>query len=635
MTALTYEAVAGYAYAAGFRGEPLAVITAISTPESGRDPSKVFVSAKTRDDSWGLWQINMTAEAGGPGRLKALGLTSKQQLLDPANNARGAYMISHGGSKFTDWTTFKNNKHLPYLTEARRAAQAVEARGGAPGGGATTTAATAAAAAPVVATEDFTGAVPSFGAGLVSNYDPSQFLQGYRVRGLAGSSTILATDLLSGTVQLSTDQVSEISLVIPVLGLGRGGFDQLESTFPIPTPVDRFDLHMVVAGRTYGASTGGLPGTTITLRSAGATALRNHVVGDAPTVEASWSGWSPTNVLQQLAGQAGLRFVGKGTLPRDTIVRQTDTTTKTPPESSYDMGIRLAKEEGFWFFEVAGVVYFAPPSWLVARMPQFAVDINQGVGAPSDQGGDQGCVGFPDLDETRSDDLTPGMPPLTVTVKLPRERGELVRPGMACQFLGVPSFESTYIVTDVSWSEDGGIDPATVKMCSPTDPVPDPPGGADDASDPADPDSTAATTTSTAPVAKSRSALDMTTVALRQVGDQYIYGAEASPTDPDPTAFDCSELVQWACSQVGVTFVDGSGAQIAAVDNARLGRTVAQAAKIRGAILWTEGHVAISLGDGKSTVEARGRAYGVTQATIGTRFTKGGLIPGLIYPAGS
>ena len=55
-----------------------------------------------------------------------------------------------------------------------------------------------------------------------------------------------------------------------------------------------------------------------------------------------------------------------------------------------------------------------------------------------------------------------------------------------------------------------------------------------------------------------------------------------------------------------------------------------QALQTRGALLFRDGHVAISLGNGR-TIEARGRNYGVTQANGSGRFTSGGLIPGMRY----
>lgn len=115
-------------------------------------------------------------------------------------------------------------------------------------------------------------------------------------------------------------------------------------------------------------------------------------------------------------------------------------------------------------------------------------------------------------------------------------------------------------------------------------------------------------------------------VALAQAGDSYIYGAEASPRDPDPDAFDCSELVEWAAARVGVTFVDGSSNQIARARPI----SVAQGIRTRGALLWHPGHIAISLGDGR-TIEAANRNYGVRVLSASGRFQRAGLIPGLNY----
>jgi cell wall-associated NlpC family hydrolase len=117
-----------------------------------------------------------------------------------------------------------------------------------------------------------------------------------------------------------------------------------------------------------------------------------------------------------------------------------------------------------------------------------------------------------------------------------------------------------------------------------------------------------------------------------QLGKPYRYGAETRLSDPDPPAFDCSELVQWALYQAGVRSIsvgrkttsiqsfDGSANQY------RCSRHISLAAgrKNRGALLFgvREGvvrHVAVSMGDG-TTIEARGRKYGVCRANVGTRF---------------
>ena len=110
--------------------------------------------------------------------------------------------------------------------------------------------------------------------------------------------------------------------------------------------------------------------------------------------------------------------------------------------------------------------------------------------------------------------------------------------------------------------------------------------------------------------------------ALAQAGDRYVFGAEARPDDPNPTAFDCSELVQWAAHQAGVDVPDGSWLQYQQLQQEGGGISVEQALHTRGALLFyfssspdgagrpAEAHVAISLGDGR-TIEARSTRDGV------------------------
>ena len=130
---------------------------------------------------------------------------------------------------------------------------------------------------------------------------------------------------------------------------------------------------------------------------------------------------------------------------------------------------------------------------------------------------------------------------------------------------------------------------------------------------------------------------DFVAIALTQRGDPYVFGAEADFRDPDPPAFDCSELVEWASARSGVTFVDGAQNQRNACKRAGTLVSVDDARRLRGALLFRidEGpgndHVAISLGDGR-TMEARGRAFGVnTFSAAGRRWTHGGIIPGFSH----
>lgn len=128
---------------------------------------------------------------------------------------------------------------------------------------------------------------------------------------------------------------------------------------------------------------------------------------------------------------------------------------------------------------------------------------------------------------------------------------------------------------------------------------------------------------------------DFVSIALSQQGDPYVFGAEAEFDDPDPDAFDCSELVQWAAARCRIQFVDGAQNQRDACRRAGTLMDTGTARKTRGALLFRideapgRDHVAISLGDGR-TVEARGVAYGVNTFSSAERpWTHAGLIPGL------
>lgn len=111
--------------------------------------------------------------------------------------------------------------------------------------------------------------------------------------------------------------------------------------------------------------------------------------------------------------------------------------------------------------------------------------------------------------------------------------------------------------------------------------------------------------------------------------------------DLNPDTFDCSELVQWAASQAGVSITDGSWLQYQHVQRGGGEMTVEQALNTPGALLFRFGsdpngagrpsgaHVAISLGDGR-TIEARGRSYGVDIFDATSRgWTHAGVIPEL------
>ncbi|HYN94202.1 MAG TPA: transglycosylase SLT domain-containing protein [Pilimelia sp.] len=130
-------------------------------------------------------------------------------------------------------------------------------------------------------------------------------------------------------------------------------------------------------------------------------------------------------------------------------------------------------------------------------------------------------------------------------------------------------------------------------------------------------------------------------VARAQIGDTYVFGAEAKLKDIDPETFDCSELTQWAAHQAGVKIPDGATAQYLHLKERGLLIPVDQAKDTPGALLFsfdreprpgdgrTPGaHVAISLGGGR-TVEAMNPRKGVLESSAKDRFEYAAVLPGI------
>lgn len=136
-------------------------------------------------------------------------------------------------------------------------------------------------------------------------------------------------------------------------------------------------------------------------------------------------------------------------------------------------------------------------------------------------------------------------------------------------------------------------------------------------------------------------------LALSQDGDRYVFGKEVSKSDTNPSAFDCSELLEWIGGRLGIipTIPDGSWFQVQHLRKHGGLRPVSFAIETKGALLFrfvgdpfgntrpSQAHVAISQGNGM-TIEARSTIYGVGQWTssqASRKWTHGGLIPGVQY----
>jgi len=108
---------------AGFTGDALVNMVAISRGESGWDPGANGDTSLT-DGTWGpsvgLSQIRSLNDQSGTG-----GWRDGTRLADPLFNARAAYAISNGGTNFTPWTVWNEGIYQQYVEEAKAAVTAL------------------------------------------------------------------------------------------------------------------------------------------------------------------------------------------------------------------------------------------------------------------------------------------------------------------------------------------------------------------------------------------------------------------------------------------------------------------------------------------------------------------------------
>jgi hypothetical protein len=86
-------------------------MAAIAMAESSGNPRAH--NSTPPDNSYGLWQINMIGNLG-PARRKQLGISSNEQLFDPATNAKAAKMIKDSQG-WNAWTVHKTGAYKKFM----------------------------------------------------------------------------------------------------------------------------------------------------------------------------------------------------------------------------------------------------------------------------------------------------------------------------------------------------------------------------------------------------------------------------------------------------------------------------------------------------------------------------------------
>lgn len=490
---LDARAVAGLAYNTGLRGEALVTAVAVAKGESGFRTAAKGVTVNIRGvgptHAVGLWQILLL-----PGR------PSESSLVDPAVNAAQMHAISGGGSNWHPWTIYTTGAYRAFLDEARAAAQAVEASGGAGG----VPAGSAAAADPTSGAVTADVGVLELAARFAAIDDlPALELNVLEYDGVEPRvSAELRRRMTSMRFDLSSEAVTELTVTYDDPDLWAS-YVEAEAT-GVGRLATWHDLVFEVDERNEQGTGNGMT-LELTLRSAHGLAMADLEAypreNASPTtyVEDLVAGANgPTQAVGAAIVAAGptarTLFVGQGTATRTSVgptddaaaaavaagtsgTESVDTTsTPTTPPSYLEVTETLAEQEGFLAFETAGVFFFGKPSWIVDKTPNVRV------------GWRGSFAGNPRLDSleppsirywrvAEKDAATNayygtedpiGRNRATVTCKLPPERGRRVRPGFRLTY-ATPLRDVTFLVTEVSW-DTGTDDGVSVTAELPADP---------------------------------------------------------------------------------------------------------------------------------------------------------------------
>jgi cell wall-associated NlpC family hydrolase len=631
MTQLTAEQVAQFAYQAGFRGN--ALITAVAISHAETDPTPFDPASRgdvgLEDNTWGasigLWQIRSLRADMNTGRTR-----DEAANLDPATNARHAYTISGGGTNWTPWSTYNNGAYKQYLAEGQTAS-ANAASGITPGSPAPTP----------------DNGQPILGiSGQPVGPDLPLTIGGRPATGELGEA------IIGGTVDFSINAISEVTVLLNDPDYSLSGRFRLQ---PDGT-LHLFDLPYRIVE--YRVSQGvGAPNITLVAQPEGVVRMKE-------ISPASRADVSPTDYMQQITAAAGLNFVGESSAVVASIgpaqVPDTRSGGLIPgavvesamrPETAWEVGLRLGNTLGFYVYEAAGTFFFASAQYLQGRGQNVQISTDD-MGFGPQAGPTFTGLGIPtvtitkrDLDDSTKKAasslggwLATDLSYMNVTIQgtVAREDGINLRPGMRARWTGVGPIMTgiSELVTRVTWNLADLTSPVNVEAGSLLPKIGTARTAADDTASLYGTAGTSGETLSHVYDAKP-TVLDFVTECLRQAGNKYTWGGE----DPS-TGFDCSGLIQWAAAQMNIKLPRTAGPQYQACVAAGLGLTVDQAANTRGAILYRSPgalpgygeHIAVSLGDGVHTIEARGSAYGVIEGGISGRvWTGGGKLPGFTY----
>lgn len=606
MAVISGAQVAALVKAAGFPASVHVTMVAIAKAESGWNTTAINTANSNGSIDRGLFQVNSIH------RYDAARLLSDAQYNTEC--AKRIYDLLGLGA----WAVYKQGKHEKYMAEARQAVAQSDGVSGSPvlSGGDTSGSSKPAITYGPPGPEYTTAGV---GTPLVSAEETGNPLAGLKIVGSDLQGDYSAVVIGSPVFECGIETIPHLSFTVADPEgdiLARQG-----NVFTRGAHVTYQDLDMRVDEVKFEPGSHTTGQLTVTCVDDIVWALRN-LKGSRTAAGVSATQWIFQEL--QLAGIDPHRwFLGESVPTQSEIARdvadQAGQNSQADEPSAWTTIVRLAKELGKRVF-VSG-------RRLVFGSSEFAMRWC----APGDL-----RLSWHGLDDSERFLTLPTATTASigdrdarqVTGRVPLNRAKYFRPGVGVIIRQVPAVAAgdwvQYMVAKASYALGTDTDGAEIELLQPVDPKPQPP------------QSSAATnggaTSNGASVSGGGADGQVdrfVALALQQQGDQYVYGATPTAGTVDPRQFDCSSLVQWAAGRVGISGVPRTSETQEAHCRAR-GTIMSVQAGIntKGALLFSNGHVAISLGNGK-TIEAMNSSQGVRQGNAAGRgWHSSGKIPG-------
>lgn len=434
-----------------------------------------------------------------------------------------------------------------------------------------------------------------------------------RVRILGAKFTLDQRDTLSAAkIGMSVTQTTQLTLTF-----SDPGFKALNNGAGVlgtRVDFDDFALHIAAVET---VAVGGIEGFTLACRPIVVSNLKNR---RGPKV---MTNVSPSDFVRAEAKAAGFKsWVVQDSPRRKQVARDVPEKGKSYDANAYPSSWttfqRLANELGFYIFEVANTLYFGKPTWLMNRPGVLTVKAGFRAGPEGNQ-----MLDVPTCRKTYDSKQT------TISMSMPSLVAPYFLPGRRLNTTGLAGFSKNYLLSGLSYDLARRDSPIEVEGETPLDPEPQPAATSSSGSKTSTDSGGSGNNSTSGTRRNTKMSGDFVYWAQRQLGDRYVFGAPVSSSS-DPTKFDCSSLVKWAASMVGIYMPRTSGEQIDYCTRKGTRISVETAKDVRGALLWKPGHVAISLGNGR-TIEAANSRVGVVNYGIGNRFTRAARLPGMKY----